>query len=85
MLLNVRPEAVELKRPDEGTSEINQLSGRVTALAYQGSSVEYEIEVLGRALKAHIVHPKGSPLFQPGEEVDLVFAPDNVGLVRREL
>lgn len=85
VLLNVRPEAVELKRPHEGTSEMNRLSGRVTALAYQGSSVEYEIEVLGRALKAHIVHPKGSPLFQPGEEVDLVFAPDNVGLVRREL
>lgn len=61
------------------------LSGKVSALAYQGSSVEYEIEVRGKALKAHIVNPKGGPLFQRGEEVQVVFAPENVGLVHGEL
>lgn len=85
VLLNVRPEAMHLKRSAEESSKMNQLSGKVSALAYQGSSVEYEIEVRGRALKAHIVNPKGKPLFQRGEEVQVVFAPENVGLVHGEL
>lgn len=84
VLLNVRPEAVHLKRPGEALSEINQLSGKVSALAYQGSSVEYEIEVSGRALKAYIVNPKGGTLFQRGEEVRVVFAPENVSFVHGE-
>jgi ABC-type Fe3+/spermidine/putrescine transport system ATPase subunit len=84
VILNVRPEALRLKRPGENSSETNQLSGKVSALAYQGSSVEYEIDVRGRALKAHVVKPKGRPLLQRGDVVEVVFAAENVSLVHGE-
>jgi len=82
VLLNIRPEAIELIAPGEEPPRANRISGRVAASAYQGSFLEYEIEAGGKAIKANVTNPKGKPLFQRGDEVALVFAPEDVGLVK---
>ena len=82
LLLSVRPEAIEL-RTNGGTSQgANHLTGHVMASAYQGSFVEYEIQLAERTLKTYAVNPKGKTLFQPGQEVGVTFNVDNVVIVR---
>ena len=82
VLLNVRPEAVELIRTGEPSARTNRISGKVTASAYQGSFVEYEIEARGKPIKANVINPKGKQLFQRGDEVAMVFDPEDAGVVR---
>ena len=77
MILYVRPEAVAPAAVDDVSAEVNRLPGRVTAAAYQGSSVAYEIDVQGKSIRAHVVHPK--TLFERGDEVIVVFDPKDVG------
>src|ERR1051325_4896456 len=76
-ILYVRPEAVAPAALDAASAELNRLPGRVTAAAYQGSAVAYEIEVQGKSIRAHVVHPK--ILFERGDEVAVVFDPKDVG------
>jgi spermidine/putrescine ABC transporter ATP-binding subunit len=81
VLLSVRPEAMELTAPGK-SSGANQLTGRVAASAYQGTFIEYEIQLVARALKTHTVNPKGKAVFRPGQEVTVTFAADDVVMVR---
>ena len=81
ILLSLRPEAIELRPLDSACSGMNNMRGQVAASAYQGPSVEYEIHVLTRAIKIHALNPKGKRLFQRGDEVQIAFAPEDVGVV----
>ncbi|MGH7775119.1 MAG: ABC transporter ATP-binding protein [Candidatus Binatia bacterium] len=85
VLVNIRPEAIELIRLEEKSNRANRIPGKVVASAYQGSFVEYEIEACGKPIKANVINPKGKPLFERGDEVALVFAPEDVGVVSRQL
>jgi spermidine/putrescine ABC transporter ATP-binding subunit len=81
VLLNIRPEAIELAGLGEESARANRILGKVAASAYQGSFVEYEIEACGKAIKANVINPKGRPLFQRGEEVAVIFTPDDVAVI----
>ena len=83
--LYIRPEAIALIPIGENHQAVNRLTGKVAASAYEGSSVEYEVELQGsRSVRAHVLHPKGRPLFARGDEVALVFDPKDVGWVAEE-
>jgi ABC-type Fe3+/spermidine/putrescine transport system ATPase subunit len=84
LILNVRPEAIELAGPGERPPQDNRLPGTVVASAYQGSMVEYEIATKGRSLKANLNNPKEKPLLRRGDEVLVVFAPKDVGVIGAE-
>jgi ABC-type Fe3+/spermidine/putrescine transport system ATPase subunit len=84
ILLSVRPEAMELKAACSTPPGPNQLTGQVAASAYQGSFVEYEIQMAERAVKTYAVNPKGKALFQRGDEVAVTFAADDVVVVRND-
>lgn len=84
ILLNIRPEAIELIAAGETSTRTNRISGKVAASAYQGSFVEYEIEAQGRPIKANVINPKEKRLFRRGEEVSLIFDPEDVGVIRRQ-
>jgi ABC-type Fe3+/spermidine/putrescine transport system ATPase subunit len=75
--LYIRPEAITLAPPGDGSSESNRLNGKVAASAYQGSSVEYEVDIKGRSIRAHVAHPGN--LFQRGDAVAVLFDPKDVG------
>ena len=83
--LYIRPEAIALIPIGENHQAVNRLTGKVAASAYEGSSVEYEVELQGsRSVRAHVLHPKGRPLFARGDEVAVVFDPKDVGWVAEE-
>jgi iron(III) transport system ATP-binding protein len=81
VLFYVRPEAIDLVEPASQPPNVNRMTGRVAASAYQGSLVEYEIESAGRIIRANDTNPKGKPLFQRGDEATITFAPEDVGIV----
>ena len=76
-ILYIRPEAVALASLDGVSADLNRLPGRITAAAYQGSSVAYEIDVQGKSIRANVVHPK--TVFERGDKVAVVFDPKDVG------
>src|SRR5262245_10240312 len=80
--LSVRPEAIQLGDANQSSSH-PAILGKVTASAFQGSFVEYEITVAGQPLKARIANPKGKPLHQRGDEVRLTFAAEDLVIVPR--
>jgi ABC-type Fe3+/spermidine/putrescine transport system ATPase subunit len=81
ILLTIRPEAIDLV-PQEGPSDHrNRLAGKVVASAFQGAAIQYEVEVGGTLLRASVANPKGKRLFQRGDPVAVVFAPEDVGIV----
>ena len=80
VLLSVRPEAMELKAACSTPTGLNHLTGHVTASAYQGSFVEYEIQLAERTIKTYAVNPKGNALFQPGQEVAVTLQPTMLSL-----
>jgi spermidine/putrescine ABC transporter ATP-binding subunit len=75
--LHVRPEAIALAPPGSGSPESNRLNGKVAASVYQGSSVEYEVDIDKRSIRARVSHPGN--LFQRGDGVAVVFEPEDVG------
>jgi spermidine/putrescine ABC transporter ATP-binding subunit len=77
--LYIRPEAIALMPVGDAPPELNRLTGKVAASAYQGSSVEYELNIGAKSIRAHAAHP--SRLFNRGDEVALVFDPKDVGWV----
>jgi spermidine/putrescine ABC transporter ATP-binding subunit len=82
VLINIRPEAIELIRSEEESTRANRISAKVSASAYQGSFVEYEIEVSGKSVKANVINPKGKLLFRRGEEVAVIFALEDVAVIK---
>ena len=81
VFLSVRPEAVDLQELGAASKGVNHIEGRVIAAAYRGSLVEYEVAAGDQAIKAHVVNPKGKPLFERNQRVCIRFAPEDVTLV----
>jgi iron(III) transport system ATP-binding protein len=81
VFLSVRPEAVDLQELGAVSKGVNHIEGRVIAAAYRGSLVEYEVAAGDQAIKAHVVNPKGKPLFERNQRVCIRFAPEDVTLV----
>jgi iron(III) transport system ATP-binding protein len=81
ILLTIRPEAMDLLPPGSRSEGRNRLEGRVAASAFQGAAIQYEVEVARRLLRASVANPKGRHLFQRGDPVVVVFAPEDVGIV----
>jgi iron(III) transport system ATP-binding protein len=81
ILLTIRPEAMDLLPPGTIPEGRNRLEGKVAASAFQGAAIQYEVEVGGTLLRASVTNPKGKRLFQRGDPVVVVFAPEDVGIV----
>jgi iron(III) transport system ATP-binding protein len=82
VFFSVPPEAVDLQElAGAVTKGVNHIEGQVIAAAYRGSLVEYEIAAGDQAIKAHVVNPKGKPLFERNQRVFIRFAPEDVTLV----
>jgi ABC-type Fe3+/spermidine/putrescine transport system ATPase subunit len=81
IIFSVRPEALEIAPLSESSSGKNRLAGQVTAGAYQGGHVEYEIRSGAATLTAHVTHPKGKPPFQRGDDVMLEFSPGDAVII----
>jgi iron(III) transport system ATP-binding protein len=75
------PEAMDIQELGAGCSGVNQIEGQVVAAAYRGSLVEYEISAGERTINAHVVNPKGKPLFEHKQRVCVRFAPEDVTLI----
>ncbi len=81
ILLTIRPEAMDLIPREEPSDGRNRLEGKVVASAFQGAAIQYEVEVGGVLLRASVTNPKGKRLFQRGDSVAVVFAPEDVGII----
>jgi iron(III) transport system ATP-binding protein len=81
LTLLIRPEAMDLGTEGMALEGRNRLDGTVVASAFQGSAVQYEVEVGDSLLRAIVLNPKGKRLFQRGDRVAVIFAPDDVGAV----
>lgn len=79
--LSVRPEAVDLQELTAVSRGVNHIEGQIIAAAYRGSLIEYEVAAGDHVVKAHVVNPKGKPLFERNQRVCLRFAPEDVTLV----
>jgi ABC-type Fe3+/spermidine/putrescine transport system ATPase subunit len=82
--LAVRPEVVAVNRCGTSPDGANRIAGRITAAVYQGSMVEYEVLAVGKAIKARVMNPKGTPLFETGAPVAVVFSAQDVLVVPGE-
>lgn len=79
LLLNIRPESIQISYPNETPLDGNRIEGTVRASAYIGSLVQYEVEVSGgKKLKVNVVNPRRKVLFQDGEQVALTFVSEDV-------
>ena len=81
VLLTVRPEALDLVPVGEASDRPNRLEGKVVASAFQGPSIQYEVQVGEMLLRATVSNAKGKRFFQRGEPVVLVFDAEDVGIV----
>lgn len=84
ILLTIRPEAMDLVPREDAADRRNRLEGRVVASAFQGAAIQYEVEVGGTLLRASVTNPKEKRLFQRGDLVAVVFAPEDIGIVPEE-
>jgi iron(III) transport system ATP-binding protein len=79
ILLNIRPESINLSLSGKVQTEENRIEGTVKTSAYIGSLVQYEVEVSGgKRIKVNVVNPRKKVLFQEGDKVTLVFSPEDV-------
>ncbi len=82
LLLNIRPESIDVSRLEEGGPSKNQIKGIVRTSAYLGSLVQYEVEVSqGKRVKVNVVNPRKKVIFGEGEEVFLTFSSEDVVLI----
>lgn len=78
LLLNIRPESIQIIYPNEVSSEGNRIEGIVRTSSYLGSLVQYEVEVCGgKRIKVNVVNPRKKAIFEEGERVILTFSPDD--------
>jgi spermidine/putrescine transport system ATP-binding protein len=79
ILLNIRPESIQISYPGENPRDKNQIEGMVKTSAYLGSLVQYEVEVSGgKRVKVNMVNPRKKALIQEREQVSLTFSPEDV-------
>jgi iron(III) transport system ATP-binding protein len=81
VLLAVRPEALDVVAPDDSDERRNRLEGTVVASAFQGATIQYEVDAGGVLLRVAVPNPRGRRLFQRGEAVGLAFAPEDAEIV----
>jgi len=79
LLLNIRPESLQIFYPHEIPSDENRIEGIVKTSAYLGSLVQYEVEVTkGKRVKVNLVNPRKKALLKEGEKVSLTFSPEDI-------
>ena len=79
LLLNIRPESIQISYPHEIPSDENRIEGVVKTSAYLGSLVQYEVEVTkGKRVKVNLVNPRKKALLKEGERVSITFSPEDV-------
>ncbi len=79
LLLNIRPESINLFLSGEAQSEGNRIEGIVKTSAYIGSLVQYDVEVFKeKRVKVNVVNPRKKALFKEGERVSLTFSPEDI-------
>jgi spermidine/putrescine ABC transporter ATP-binding subunit len=79
LLLNIRPESLQIFYPHEIPSDENRIEGIVKTSAYLGSLVQYEVEVTeGKRVKVNLVNPRKKALIQEGVKVSLTFSPEDI-------
>ena len=79
ILLNIRPESINISLIGNGQIEENQIEGIVKTYAYIGSLIQYEVKVFeDKRVKVNVVNPRKKPLFQEGEKVSLTFSSEDV-------
>lgn len=79
VLLNLRPESIEISYPSEPLPTVNQMHGIVKTSAYLGSLVQYEVEVTGgKKVKVNVTNPRKRALFAEGEKVCLSFQSEDM-------
>ncbi|MBM4261470.1 MAG: ABC transporter ATP-binding protein [Deltaproteobacteria bacterium] len=78
---SIRPEAFAIETDATAAADGHRIRAEVVAAAYQGSTVEYELTVDGKTIKARVANPKGKPLYARGDLVTLVFEASDVVIV----
>ena len=79
LLLNIRPESINLSHSDEVGPDENRITGIVRTSAYLGSFVQYEVEVSeGKRVKVNVVNPRKKALFGEGEQVFIIFSSEDI-------
>lgn len=79
LILNIRPESVQISYPNEILPDGNRIEGTIKTSAYLGSLVQYEVEVTGgKRVKVNVVNPRKKALFQEGEQVFLTFSSEDI-------
>lgn len=82
LLLNIRPESIQISYPKETPLDGNRIEGTVRTSAYLGSLVQYEVEISGgKRVKVNVVNPRKKALFQDGERVSIAFSSEDVVLI----
>jgi spermidine/putrescine ABC transporter ATP-binding subunit len=82
ILLNIRPESIQLSYPNEIPRDGNRIEGTVKTSSYLGSLVQYEVEISGeKRMKVNVVNPKKKVLFRDGERVSVAFSSEDVVLI----
>jgi iron(III) transport system ATP-binding protein len=82
ILLNIRPESIQISYPNETPLDGNRIEGIVKTSAYLGSLVQYEVEISGgKRMKVNVVNPRRKVLFKQGQQVSLTFSLDDIVLI----
>ncbi|MBI5167794.1 MAG: ABC transporter ATP-binding protein [candidate division NC10 bacterium] len=83
VLLSVRPEAIQLRLPqEEDHNKGNRFLGTVKTSAFQGPLVLYEVELKrGTNIKVISPNPKGGEVFRVGEEIAVLFETQEVTII----
>ena len=80
----IRPERIAIDTGESGKvaiGPVNRLSGTVRDIAHLGADIHLVIEVEGGRRITMTEHYLGQPLEQAGEEIDLIFRPEDCIIV----
>ncbi len=79
ILMNIRPESIQIAYTQEVPSVENRIEGMVSTSAYLGSIVQYDVTLLGgKKVKVNVVNPRKRAIFSEGEKVSLFFQGEDV-------
>jgi spermidine/putrescine ABC transporter ATP-binding subunit len=79
LLLNIRPESIEISSLREESGKGNRIEGKVRTSAYLGSLVQYEVDVSSqKRVKVNVVNPRKKALFKEGDRVALTFSSEDI-------
>jgi len=75
----LRPDWIELA----GEGSVNRFPGVVRERMFLGDSIVYQVEALGRTLRVDTASVNHGRMLEPGDAVELCFAPDSPVTVRK--